>query len=772
MKLKRLSVCIALAFSSQAFADEAIVIPEVDITAKKIQALPTLSGSTLNQSELTSARTRSSDTAALLDGQPGVSVFSAGGVSSLPAIHGMADDRVRVQVDGMDLIASCPNHMNSPLSYIDPSNVGSVNVFAGITPVSVGGDSIGGTIQVNSAAPQFAADGSTLLTGELGAFYRSNGQAKGGNLSATLANESFNIHYAGSTAQSDNYSAGSGFKTASAAATDKPSNWIPSDVVASSAYKTQNHALGFAYRTDRHLVELKLALQDIPYELYPNQRMDMLSNKSQQSKLRYAGDFDWGNLEASVWHENVDHFMDFGADKQFTYGSAVKTSTSTSTIVATGMPMYTQGVTNGMKLKGDITLAEQQVLRVGAEVQNYRLNDWWPSSPASLAGMESRMSTTAMWMPATYGGMAPNTFWNISNGKRDRLAMFAELDTRWNSQWNGLFGARVEQVSTEAGAVQGYNNVTASYKDSAAAFNKQNRQIIDHNLDLTALARYTPSEVQALEVGYARKTRSPNLYERYSWSQNSMALIMNNFVGDGNGYLGNVNLQPEVANTVSTTIDLHDVVDTWGVKATPYYTYVENYIDAVRCAGTGSGMTSLCGGTANNTATTFVQMQYANQSASLYGIDISGHIALSESSAWGTLNATGVLGYVRGKNQTTGDNLYNIMPLNLKLALIQKVGNWGNRLEVQLVDAKSNISSVRNEVKTSGYGLMNLRASYDLGKVRIDAGIDNLFNQLYSLPLGGAYTGQGTTMSTNGIPYGVAVPGMGRSLSTSLTVKF
>ena len=33
-------------------------------------------------------------------------------VSSLPAIHGLADDRLRIKVDGMDLIASCPNHMN------------------------------------------------------------------------------------------------------------------------------------------------------------------------------------------------------------------------------------------------------------------------------------------------------------------------------------------------------------------------------------------------------------------------------------------------------------------------------------------------------------------------------------------------------------------------------------------------------------------------------------------------------------------------------------
>jgi iron complex outermembrane receptor protein len=72
-------------------------------------------------------------------------------------VHGLADDRLRVQVDGMDLMAACPNHMNSPLSYIDASAVGQVKVYAGITPVSVGGDSLGGTVQVESAAPLFAA---------------------------------------------------------------------------------------------------------------------------------------------------------------------------------------------------------------------------------------------------------------------------------------------------------------------------------------------------------------------------------------------------------------------------------------------------------------------------------------------------------------------------------------------------------------------------------------------------------------------------------------
>ena len=99
------------------------------------------------------------------------------------SIHGMADDRVRVKVDGMDLISACANHMNPPLSYIDPSSVGNVKVYAGIAPVSVGGDSIGGTIQVNSQAPEFAREGQgTLVKGQAGVLYRSNGNAQGANL--------------------------------------------------------------------------------------------------------------------------------------------------------------------------------------------------------------------------------------------------------------------------------------------------------------------------------------------------------------------------------------------------------------------------------------------------------------------------------------------------------------------------------------------------------------------------------------------------------------
>lgn len=88
-----------------------------------------------------------------------MSLYGAGGVSSLPSIRGLADDRLRIQVDVVDTIASCPNHMNPALSYVDPAAIGELKVFAGITPVSVGGDSIGGTIIAASAAPVFAEPG-------------------------------------------------------------------------------------------------------------------------------------------------------------------------------------------------------------------------------------------------------------------------------------------------------------------------------------------------------------------------------------------------------------------------------------------------------------------------------------------------------------------------------------------------------------------------------------------------------------------------------------
>ena len=747
MKLKPLALLLSLP-PCLASAAEIPVLEEIVVTASRVDLQP-LSATRIGEAALPPLRASTSDSASLLRDIPGVTLYGAGGVSSLPAIHGLADDRLRIKVDGMDFIAACPNHMNSPLSYIDPSAVTSAKVYAGVSPVSVGGDSIGGSIVVESAAPEFAKPGQgKLLKGEAGAFYRSNGEAKGANLAATLASEQFSLSYTGAIAQSNNYTAGGDFKTTTA--TGRVGHTLALDEVGSSAFESVNQTLKLAWKSNDHLFEFKYGRQHIPYENFPNQRMDMTDNVSDQFNLAYTGEQDWGTLKARAYYEHTRHEMDFGEDKRFWYGMAsggpgAANGTPCSPIgmtCAEGMPMNTEGRNTGLSVSADIRLARGDSLRVGGEYQAYRLDDWWPPSGA---------------------GMWPGTFWNINDGRRDRYAAFGEWETR-GERWTQLLGLRHETVDMDAGDVRGYNTAAGAMGNQYAdmnAFNARSRDKTDRNWDLTWLGRYTPDATQTYEIGLAQKTRSPNLYERYTWSTWSMAAVMNNFVGDGNGYVGDIDLKPEVARTLSLSADWHDAgKEKWGVKVTPYYTRVRDYVDARCLPGTTCA------------ANKFNVLQYLNQSARLYGMDVSGHALIASTAGLGDLTANAVLNYTRGENRDTGDRLYNIMPLNAKLALSQRIGPWRNTVEAQFVARKNDVSSVRNEMETPSYGLINLRCRYVQKQYSIDFGIENLFDRNYALPLGGAYAGQGTTMSINGIPWGIPVPGPGRSFYAGLNVKF
>ncbi len=711
--------CVLTAVPISAFADH-LTLPSVDVEAQRIYETNVYSVNT-------------SDTTSLLENQPGLSFYGAGGVSSLPVIHGLADDRIRIKVDGMDLISSCANHMNPPLSYIDPANVDEIKVFAGITPVSVGGDSIAGTIVVNSKTPEFAQPGKGLLIdGKVNTFYRSNNDARGVNLTTSVANESVYVRYTGSSVEANNYKAGGSFKGAGLAATGR--GWLDADEVGSSAYKAINHALAFGVHHENHLLEFKLGLQNIPYQGFPNQRMDMTDNQSQQYNLSYRGQYDWGKLTARAYHERTRHSMQFGEDKQFMY------------MDAPGMPMETHGRTTGFTVQGDVNLSARDILRVGAEYQRYRLDDWWPKSGSGMM-------------------MGPGTFYNINNGQRDRYDAFAEWEAQWNKQWLSQIGMRSSTVKMDADNVQGYSGM---YAAAANTFNAADHSDTDHNIDATASARFTPDANQTFEAGYAMKTRSPNVYERFAWSNsNSMVMNMNNWFGDGNGYVGNLNLRPEKAHTLSATGDWHDANNQdWQVKVTPFFTYVDDYIDAVPCAKVGK--------TCADRGDGFVNLSLDNQSARLYGVDISGRKLLAEGGGYGSFSATGMLNYVRGKNMKTDDDLYNIMPLNLKLGLEHQLGGWKNMLQAKIVDAKDQVQAVRKELQTSGYTVFNFYSSYEWKQARLDLGVENMFDKHYYNPLGGAYIGQGMTMpSTASAPlYGTQVPGMGRSINIGLTLKY
>ena len=418
LKLHPLAAALAVLVSPIAFAaPDPSTLDAVTVEGARPSELP--SAQELDPKAL--AGSRGADTAASLRELPGVSAYGAGGVSSLPVIRGLADDRLRIQVDGTDLVATCPNHMNPPLSYVAPSQVARVKVYAGITPVSVGGDSIGGSIVLGTAAPRFAIAGEDLVHGgELASYYRSNGDAFGVDAAFTLASEQFHLGYTGALAEADNYTAGGDFKRTMS--TGRDGHTLPLDEVGSSAYRTRNHQLTAGWRSGAHLVDARIGLQDMPFQNYPNQRMDLTDNRAERINLHYRGEYSGMTLDARVWHEDVAHAMDFGADKRFWYGMASNVPGSMSEgrpcspisyTCAAGMPMLSDSINNGGKLAAEFALGGKDLLRIGGELHAYRLQDYWPASG---------------------GGMWPGAFVNINDGERDRSAIYGE--------WEGSFGER------------------------------------------------------------------------------------------------------------------------------------------------------------------------------------------------------------------------------------------------------------------------------------------------------------------------------------------
>ena len=678
---------------------------------------------TVGSDTITPARSRTSDTAALLEEVPGVSLNINGGISSLPAIHGLADDRVKTLVDGMTITAHCANHMNPALSYIAPGNVESINVLAGITPVSEGGDSIGGTIAVDSPIGEFANSGQGWVThGSLSGYHRSNGVVNGGDASLSGATEHFSALFAGSYVNAGNYHTGDGL------------------FVKSSLFEARNDALTLAARHGQHLFSLRLGYQYLPEQGFPNDSMDMTKNDGRFVNARYQGKFDWGKLDARFYYENTGHEMNILSDR----------------MPGMYMPMTVQGGDLGYTVKAEHPLSAHDVLRVGTELHRSTLNDWWPP------------------VAALVGAMGPNTFWNVRDGRRYRFGTYPEWETVHGQKWTGLLGIRNDEVLMNTGNVAGYNmsptvSGSAAYYADATAFNARNHSRGDNNFDLTALGRYRATANSTLELGYARKTRSPSLYERYLWVKNSpMAVDMNGWFGDGNGYTGNLDLRPEVAHTVSATADWHDSsTGRWELKITPYYTYVQDYIGVRRCPIV-AGSTG-CSAARFYATSGYVTLQFANQDAQLFGVDASGRLPLGGNAQWGDFALTGVLSYVRGKNLSTGGNLYNIMPVNLRLTLEHRRGHWSNGVALQAVDSKRDVEAVRNELRTAGYAVVNLRSGYqwhivEAAELRFDAGIDNLANRTYALPLGGRYWDD-TTGSTQ-------VPGYGRTFFGGFTFRF
>jgi iron complex outermembrane receptor protein len=678
--------------------------PKSDVTAVDMTQLP-------------AATKMSGDSATLLADLPGVSLYSNGSTASLPVIHGMADDRVKIDIDGMTITSACPNHMNPALSYIDTSKIAVMEVMAGITPVSYGGDSIGGTIIVKSKDPVFAQKpGEVVMGGNLSGFYHSNNGARGAAINANAANDKISVSYSGFAEKAGDYRDGNG------------------KLVKATLYQQQNQAATFAYKIDNdNILSLKVTKTYVDYAGFPNEYMDMLDNTSTNFNLSYKGRLGNLLLDANAFRQKTDHYM----NKLLTERIG-------------NMPMHTEAVETGFNLKATLPLSKEHTLKFGSDMDRYTLNDWWPAAGGTSTGMN------------------PNTFVNINDGHRDRFGVFAENVSQWNDKLSSIIGLRTDIVTMNTGNVTGYNSTNNDPTD-AAGFNARDHSKRDVNYDFTAMSKYEYSNSSDFELGFARKTRSPNIYERFAWaggygsnitamasSPIRMDMAMVNWFGDANGYVGNLDLKPEVANTISATLSLHDTAQKeWGLKLTPYYSKVQNYIDV-----------KYLGKATTGNYTNIQLLQFVNTDAHLFGADLSGYTTLWDNANSGTGTVRSVIGYTRGIRDD-GGSLYHMMPFHAKVSLDRVSGAWNNGIDIQAVAAKDSVDTLRKEPMTPGYALVDLRTGYQISKdIKFDVAVTNLFNKAYAMPLGGVDVVNYTASSYT------PLQGMGRSFNTALNINF
>ncbi len=644
------------------------------------------------------------DSAHLLRRIPGANVNSNGPLTGIAQYRGMFGERVNTVIGGMHIAPGGPNTMDPPLSYVPRAQLESIQMVRGIAPVSSGNETIGGTLRAEPLRSHFTDTGKVSLSGLLDAGYHGVDNGYGINLFASLANRHHRAHVAASRE--------SGSDTEFDRGTIHPTE-----------YDRNNYRLGYGYRQGVHQIGLAYLRNDTGHTGTPALPMDIMFIKGDLGRADYSGQ--WGDLaiKAQVTGGHIDHRMN---------NYQLRTPPNMM-----GMPMrrFTNAGSDSFGYGLDASLAfAGGVLKLGVD--------------GDLASHDADIFNP---------GSAAFLIRNYNDIQRDVYGFFGEWQRDLVKDWHLQLGLRYTRVAMDAGTVSAAGLPAMPLAQAnilAANFNASERNQADNNVDVVINLRHTLRADLDIEAGIGRKTRSPSYQQRYLW----LPLESTGGLADGNNYIGNINLHPEVAYQFELGLDWHR--ESFYLSPRAFYHHVNDYIEADAGPATGAArmfhtlITAMTGSSAR-------LLQFANVDARLYGVDAEmGYIF---GPAW---RIDGTVSYVQGERRDNGDNLYRIAPLNARFTLTHNHGNWSTKLETVLADNKDAVSAVTNERKTPGHILFNLSGRYALphSGFSIQAGIDNLLDKTWRDHLGGI-----NRVSNSDVPQLQRIPGPGRNLYASLS---
>jgi iron complex outermembrane receptor protein len=448
---QRFSLVILAAGSLIARAGEVQRMEAVESTAREDPLIPSATRITpsLEPAPL------QPDTSLLLENTPGASIVRNGDLTGIVQLRGLFNERVRVDVDGMQITPACPNHMDPPLHYSTPSEVDSLVVLPGITPVSDGGDSIAGTVKVRSIDPAFFVDGPGVR-GEAGAGYSGENEGKLASTRVEAGNEHYVLSADASWARANNTEFADGR-------------------VGDTGYKTNRGAMRLDARTGDGRTTLEVGTARSDDVGTPTLPMDMVKDNANRVRLNYDGALSVYDINVSAYWHDINHTMDNYSLRPVTGMRMEAPSDSTDT----GFRMALARPAGGGKLN------------MGIEGYSNALDVY-----------QRNVATSA----------TQDTFHDAT---RERAGLFVEWKQQPGPGWQALYGLRTDYVQSDT---RNINNSFPPSSADRAAFNGRSHYRNSLHLDATALWRYSADPALDYVVAVARKTRSPSLLEYYLWT--------------------------------------------------------------------------------------------------------------------------------------------------------------------------------------------------------------------------------------------------------------
>jgi iron complex outermembrane recepter protein len=625
---------------------------------------------------------RLQDAAEILRNLPGAAVVRNGPQTGIAQIRGLSGDRVSVQVDGRSITPACPNHMDPPLHYAGLGSGDSIELFAGISPVSEGGDAIGGVLRISRPEPEFADIGKSLFSGNLAGTFRGDQDSWSNHSEFAAGTEWFRTDYRGSYLSADDLK-------------------FPGGTVSASGFESQRHDVVGAWRTTNGFLALEAGLSRTRDAGTPALSMDMVEDDSWHFDVQSRESLSWGTWKNHVYLHDIEHLMD-----NFSLRSSA-------------MPMQAPATSRDYGWRSDVILPRGDTkIRAGLDLHRNEFDSY------QIDGM----------------GMHRDTF---EINRRSKYGAYFDLEHEWSPQWSTRAGVRTDIVRSEAGRVDSEFG-PPPVEEGRVLFNSQDRSFTDPLLDATAAVRFNPDSTTIFELSLAMKNRAPSLVERYLWTPANASAGL----ADGRTYLGNLNLDPETAFEIGLGVTKN--AESWSASLTPFYQIVSDYIQGVpieRLDEMGRQV-----------------LQFQNlERADLYGLELEADWEICDE-----FSLSGTTSYVRGRNKDSGDDLYRIAPLRGLVDLEYRKSAWEGHLEWVWAASQNHVSEMQGEQKSPGYGLLNLRGARSFGGgIRIEVGIENLFDKRYADHLGGT-----NRVSRGDLEVGQKVPGAGRFAYTSVNWSF